>query len=49
MTDLHAEVTGRIGYWKNGTIDYKKIPELSTLDVEQYRGAGREEVRVVAA
>ena len=25
-------------YWKSGTIDYKKIPELKALDLEQYRG-----------
>jgi putative phage-type endonuclease len=33
-------------YWKQGAIDYKKIPELKALDVEQYRGAQREETRV---
>ena len=33
-------------YWKTGAIDYKKIPELQTLDLEQYRGALREETRV---
>ena len=33
-------------YWKSGTIDYKRIPELSTLDLEQYRGPQRQEVRL---
>jgi predicted phage-related endonuclease len=33
-------------YWKSGPIDYKKIPELSALDLEQYRGPLREETRV---
>jgi putative phage-type endonuclease len=33
-------------YWKQGAIEYKKIPELKALDLEQYRGAPREEVRV---
>lgn len=33
-------------YWKNGAIDYKAIPELKALDLEQYRAAGREETRV---
>jgi putative phage-type endonuclease len=33
-------------YWKRGAIEYKKIPELKALDLEQYRGALREETRV---
>ncbi len=33
-------------YWRAGAIDYKKIPELRALDLEQYRGAAREETRV---
>ena len=33
-------------YWKTGAIDYKKIPELKALDLEQYRAAPREETRV---
>ena len=36
-------------YWKTGAIDYKKVPELKALDLEQYRGAPREETRVTAA
>lgn len=33
-------------YWKTGAIEYKKIPELNALDLEQYRGAPREETRI---
>jgi len=33
-------------YWKTGAIDYKKVPELVGVNLEQYRGARREEVRV---
>jgi hypothetical protein len=33
-------------YWKMGAIDYKKVPELVGVDLEQFRGASREEVRV---
>jgi putative phage-type endonuclease len=35
-------------FWKNGTIDYKKIPELAAVDLERYRGAQGQEVRVTA-
>jgi putative phage-type endonuclease len=35
-------------YWKNGTIDYKRIPELVDVELERYRGAAREEVRITA-
>jgi hypothetical protein len=34
-------------YWRMGVIDYKKIPAIDTIDLEQFRGAGREEVRVL--
>jgi putative phage-type endonuclease len=33
-------------YWKAGNIDYKKIPALKKVDLEDYRGPGRFEVRV---
>ena len=33
-------------YWKMGLIDYKKVPELAGVDLEQYRGSEREETRV---
>lgn len=32
--------------WKSGAVDYKRIPELAGVDLERYRGKGREEVRV---
>ena len=34
-------------YWKQGAVDYKKVPELVGVDLEFYRGAMREEVRVM--
>jgi putative phage-type endonuclease len=33
-------------FWKAGGIDYKKVVELKGVDLEQYRGKAREEVRV---
>jgi putative phage-type endonuclease len=46
----HSHEAGRgvtvTRYWKQGPIEYKKIPELNALDLEQYRGAPREETRV---
>ncbi|CAG0980738.1 hypothetical protein BURK1_01730 [Burkholderiales bacterium] len=33
-------------FWKVGAIDYKKVPELAGVDLEQYRGAQREETRI---
>lgn len=33
-------------YWKSGSVQYKNIPALLDVDVEQYRGQAREEVRV---
>jgi putative phage-type endonuclease len=36
-------------FWKIGGVDYKKVPELTGVDLEKYRGAGREEVRVSLA
>jgi hypothetical protein len=32
--------------WKRGGIDYKRVPELAGVDLEQYRGTPREETRV---
>lgn len=32
--------------WKAGNVDYKRVPELSGVDLSRYRGQGREEVRV---
>ena len=33
--------------WKRGAIDYKRIPELARVNLEQHRAASREETRVV--
>ena len=33
-------------YFKQGNVDYKKVPELKGVDLNLFRGAGREEVRV---
>jgi putative phage-type endonuclease len=33
-------------YWKSGAVEYKKIPALAGVDLDQYRGAEREETRV---
>ena len=32
--------------WKRGNIDYKRVPELRGIELEQYRAGGREETRV---
>ena len=36
-------------YWKPGNVDYKRVVELKGVDLELYRGKGREEVRVTMA
>jgi putative phage-type endonuclease len=36
-------------FWKAGSVDYKKVVELRGVDLEKYRGRGREEVRVTVA
>ncbi len=33
-------------FWKVGNVDYKRVPVLAGVDLELYRGAMREEVRV---
>lgn len=32
--------------WKPGNVDYKAIPELKSVNLDRYRGKGREEVRI---
>jgi hypothetical protein len=32
--------------WKAGNVDYKTVPELKGVNLDRYRGKGREEVRV---
>ncbi len=36
-------------FWKQGNVDYKKVPALAGVDLELYRGKMREEVRVTVA
>lgn len=36
-------------YWKAGSVDYKKLPQLAGVDLEKYRAPSREEVRVTIA
>lgn len=36
-------------YWKQGNVDYKKVPQLHGMDLDAYRGKMREEVRVSMA
>ena len=33
-------------HWRKGSIDYSKIDELTVKDLEPYRGAAREEIRI---
>jgi putative phage-type endonuclease len=33
-------------FWKQGSVDYKKVPQLKGVDLSHYRGKAREEVRV---
>jgi predicted phage-related endonuclease len=36
-------------FFKQGHVDYKKVPELKTVQLDDYRAAGRVEVRVTVA
>jgi putative phage-type endonuclease len=36
-------------FWKRGSVDYRKIPELAAVDLESYRGKSREEVRIATS
>ena len=46
----HARVEGAgvsvTRFWKQGAVNYKNIPSLEGVDLDQYRGPGREEVRI---
>jgi putative phage-type endonuclease len=50
---MHPRETGSgvsvVKLWKAGNVDYKKVPELRGVDLDRYRGKGREEVRVTVA
>ena len=35
-------------FWKAGNVAYAKIPALKDIDLNQYRGSSREEVRVTS-
>ena len=35
--------------WKRGSVDYKRVPARAGVNLEQYRGLAREEVRVTVA
>ena len=49
MDRLTGMMVNGSDYWKGGAIDYKKVPVLAGIDLEQYRSAAREEVRVSVA
>ncbi len=36
-------------FWKQGSVDYKKVPVLQGLDLNAYRGKAKQEVRVTAS
>lgn len=36
-------------FWRSGAIDYKRVPQLHGVDLEQYRAPHREEVRITVA
>lgn len=36
-------------YWKQGNVDYKNIPALQAVDLGNYRGKAKEEVRVTVS
>ena len=36
-------------FWKRGNVDYKKVPVLTGVDLEKYRGASRMETRVTVS
>lgn len=36
-------------YWKQGGVDYKRIPELKTVDLDLFRRRASEEVRITVA
>jgi putative phage-type endonuclease len=36
-------------FWKQGSVDYKQVPALAGVDLEPYRKADKEEVRITVA
>ncbi|MDY7546733.1 YqaJ viral recombinase family protein [Glaciimonas sp. CA11.2] len=33
-------------YWRAGNVDYKRVPQIQGVDLDPYRGKGREDVRI---
>jgi putative phage-type endonuclease len=49
LTSHSSEAGGGVTvtrYWRKGSIDYTKIEELRTMNLDRYRGASKEETRV---
>jgi hypothetical protein len=36
-------------FWKQGNVDYKRVPQLKDVDLDPFRGKGRFETRVTLA
>ena len=36
-------------FWRKGAVEYGKVLELKAIDLEQYRGAPREETRITTS
>ena len=36
-------------FWKQGSVNYKLVPALNGVDLQQYRGKAREEIRVATS
>lgn len=36
-------------YWKQGSIEYKKVLQIQGIDLEIYRGKSREEIRLTVS
>lgn len=36
-------------FFKQGNVEYKRVPELKIVNLDRYRAAGRVEVRVTVA
>jgi predicted phage-related endonuclease len=49
----HASETGNgvtvTKFWKQGSVDYKQVPELNGLNLDDYRGKGRFETRITVS
>ena len=36
-------------YWKQGAVDYKRVPQLESVELDNYRAEGRMETRIFVA